>query len=614
MKSTQKPKNQPVETNQFIFYGLLFLTLILAAFFRIWYLDRIPSGLVSDELDYVLNAKAMYHTGSSIMTKDWSPWSLTTVPNEVPKAEFPYVISLPFVGPMGLSLFSARIGYALVSIVYVLFVALTARVFLGNWIGIASGVIAAINPWSVYFGRTAYDVPIAITAYLATLYLVAKLKGPSILFSIVPLTIAFYSYIGTKVLFIPYIIISLFGVWLTVHKRKDTIYLGLVGVFALVLFGSFMINLRSLDTNARINQIFTPFHQSIISTVDSQRRLTISSPLTRIFANKPIVYLKEVVIKYFGAFSPSILFTNGEGIATFSLWEHGLFYPHDAVFLLIGIGVMFTAYPTTLLFFAGLISVATLPSILSTVGTSYVHRSSLMYPFLTIIIGSGIIATIRWTRKNWRIPMTGAIVLIYVIAVANFTYLYFFRFPYYNSEAFGLSQRLYSRYTALANTHNIPVINISAGSSEGYFRNYLFYNNIPTEQTIPAIRNVFSTKAYIWDNATFTDACPTTDQIASGTITYILSNASPCKEEFINQPMIAIPSLSDGGTLYMLFNDRVCHQYALSEFPTGFTMKDFAVESLSEKQFCERFLIRYTQPLYLPQDIDGKAIKSAISL
>lgn len=210
--------------------------------------------------------------------------------------------------------------------------------------------------------------------------------------------------------------------------------------------------------------------------------------------------------------------------------------------------------------------------------------------------------------------MIAVVALIYLLAVANFTYLYFFRFPYYNSEAFGLSQRIYSRYTALASTHNIPVINISAGSSEGYFRNYLFYNNIPTAKTLPAIRTVFATKTYVWDNATFTDVCPTKEQISSGNTTYILSNASPCKEEFIKQPMIAIPSLSDGGTLYMIFNDRVCNQYALSEFPTGFRIEDFAVEALEEKQFCERFLIRYTQPLYLPQDIDGKTIKPPLDL
>jgi hypothetical protein len=69
--------------------------------------------------------------------------------------------------------------------------------------------------------------------------------------------------------------------------------------------------------------------------------------------------------------------------------------------------------------------------------------------------------------------------------------------------------------------------------------------------------------------------------------------------------MTVIPSLSDGGTLYMIFNDKTCSQYALSSYPTGFSASDFLVESLSEKQFCERFVIRYSNPLYLPQDTHG---------
>ena len=68
--------------------------------------------------------------------------------------------------------------------------------------------------------------------------------------------------------------------------------------------------------------------------------------------------------------------------------------------------------------------------------------------------------------------------------------------------------------------------------------------------------------------------------------------------------MIAIPTLADGGTLYMIFNDHLCGQYALPAYPSGFTIDDFDMK-LPEKQFCERFVIRYSQPLYLPQDKNG---------
>lgn len=591
------------------YFGLLVCVLGIAVFLRLWYLDRVPTGLVSDELDYVLNAKAIYHTGSSITSKDWSPLSLTTVPDEIPKAEFPYIISLPFVGPLGMSIFTARIGYALMSVVYVLLVAATATAFFTPWVGLVAGFVAAINPWSIYYGRTAYDVPIAITGYLAALWILAKYKGPKLLFAIIPLFIGFYSYIGTKVLFIPYVGASLIGVWLLVHKKRETLWLVLIGIISVLIFGHFLINLKSLDANERVNQLFTPFAQSIVSAVDGQRRLTLESPLTMIFANKPVVYLKATMVKFFGAFSPSILFTNGEGIATFSLWEHGLFYPIDALFLLIGIGLLFHASPWILTLFLILMAVSTLPSVLSTAGTTYVHRSSLMYPLITILIAYGMESSVRLLKKHWRAIMLAAIALAYLFSVINFAYLYYFRFPYYNSESFGLSQRIYSRYMTLANTKGVPVVNISASSSVGYFRNYLFYTDAISKESVPAIRNAFATKNFTWGASSFVDTCPTADEVREGKSSYILSDTSPCKELFIKQPMIAIPTLSDGGTLYMIFNDKVCGQYALSSYPSGFTIDDFDIENIPEKLFCERFLIRYSQSLYLPQDKNGRWLK-----
>ncbi len=597
-----KPPNSPRLPWWYFAFAAAFL--ILATFFRIWLLDRIPTGIVGDELDYVLNAKAIYHTGGSIITKDWSPLSLTTVPDEIPKAEFPYVISLPFVGPFGLSLFTARVGYAIVSVLYVLLVAFCAAVFFSPWVGLTAGFMAAINPWSIYYGRTAYDVPIAITGYIAALVILAKWKGPKLLLALIPLFIAFYSYIGTKVLFLPFVIVSVAGVWLTIQKRRETIWLAIVGIVATCMFGYFVVQLRTLDANERVNQLFTPFNQTVVNDVDGQRRMTLASPLTRIFANKPVVYTKTALIKFFGAFSPSILFTNGEGIATFSLWEHGLFYPVDALFLLIGIGVLFGSSPSLLVFFGILIALSTLPSVLSTEGTTYVHRSSLMYPLLTILISYGIVSSAERIRSSWRKWFVGITIIIYLVAVINFSYLYYFRFPYYNSEAFGLSQRIYSRYMTLANEKGIPVINISS-SSVGYFRNFIFYNNIPSQETISAIRKAFEDKSFTWGLSSFSDSCPTTADIRSGDTSYILSDTSPCKEFFIKKPMLAIPTLADGGSLYMIFNDRVCGQYALSNYPSGFTIGDFDVEKLSEKQFCERFIIRYSQPLYMPQDKNG---------
>lgn len=592
-------KSLPV--SRWIYYGCIGLFLIIASFLRIWYLDRFPTGIVMDEFDYVLNAKYIYHTGTNIYN-NWSPWSLTTFPREVPKGELTYLVSLPFVGPFGLSLLTARIGFALISVVFVLALFGIATTLFGTTAGLVTGFIAAINPWSIYFGRTAFDVPVSITFFLLSFLCLLRLRGKYLLLTVIPLFFAFYNYIGTKLLFVPFVFVSVVGIWYIVRKKQDTRWYVAILLLSLIIFGHFMFRMQSTTASLRVNQIFTPFYKDIIRDVNDQRRQTLASPFISLFANKAVVYTNALITKFLGAFSPSLLFTNGEGLSTLSLWQHGLFYPIDAVFLVFGLVSLYTAAPQ--LFFLAIIGLSTIPSVFSTVGTSYVHRSGLMYPYMMILIGYGITMGIKLIRDTYKTAAMVIVALLYVAATINFTHLYFYRFPYYNSESFGLSQRLYSRYASLAEKNSIPVINLT-DSPELYFKNYLFYTNALNAKTIPETRKIFETQSYVWHNAQFTKTCPSKADIQEGSTAYILSLTSPCKELFINQPMTVIPSLSDGGTLYMIFNDKTCCQYALSAYPTGFSASDFLVEHLSEKQFCERFVIRYANPLYLPQDTHG---------
>ena len=615
-QATKILPNRPTSSNESSkgprlswWYSILVgLFVLLAIFLRFWYLDRIPTGIVMDEFDYILNAKFVYHTGTNIQ-QNWSPWSLSTLPDEVPKGELTYLVSLPFVGPFGLSIFTARVGFAILSVFSVLISFAIASTLFGPWVGLAAGFITAINPWNVYFGRTGYDVPVSVMFYMLSFLCMLRLKGSKLLFTLIPLFFAFYGYIGMKLLFVPFVIIAAIGAWATTHKRSDTKWFVLLVVISLLIFGQFVFRVQTTTAGSRVNQLFTPFDTKIAADVDLQRRLTIASPLTNLFANKAVVYLKAAGEKYLGAFSPTILFTNGEGIATFALWQHGLFYPLDALFLLLGIMMIYSTSPSILLVLGAIIAISPIPSVLSTEGATYVHRSSLMYPIMTILIAYGIVGTIGTIRKNLKVVVTGAICMVYIILTANFVYLYFFRFPYYNSESFGFSQRLYSRYAILANAKAIPVVNIT-DAPQLYFKNYMLYGNIPNKQSIPKITEIFRNDVYTWDNATFTKMCPTKNEVDTGKTTYLISNASPCKELFIKRPMVTIASLGDGGSLYNIFNDRMCSKYALGSYPTGFTMKDFDVEHLSEEQFCTKFVIRYTNPLYQPQTREGNWISA----
>ena len=85
--------------------GLL-LIIILALFLRLIWLDKVPNGITDDELIFVLNAKAVFFTGSDI-SGVWNPLTLAPIPGITPMAELPSLIMAPFIGILPLSLFAS---------------------------------------------------------------------------------------------------------------------------------------------------------------------------------------------------------------------------------------------------------------------------------------------------------------------------------------------------------------------------------------------------------------------------------------------------------------------------------------------------------------------------
>lgn len=588
-------RNSSLKRKNVFWYSVV---LVLALFFRFVHLDKIPSGLVSDELDYVLNAKTIYLTGKNIQDT-WTPFSLTPIAEEQPKAELPYLVSVPFVGPFSFSLLHAKFGYAIISVIFVFAVLSIAHTLFGFPVSIIAGIIAAINPWSIYFGRTAYDVPIAVTAYILGVAFLLRFKRVAIWLSLLLWSIAFYSYIGMKLLFLPFVYTSLaFGYWFHKETNHKAWYI-LAALIASIFFVHYVYSIQASGVSTRLNQLFTPYSQDIIGTVDAQRRLVLDNPLIVLVSNKYIVYGKEILGKFFGAFNPNLLFVSGEGVATFSLWEHGLFYPMEAIFLIVGLIAMWIQKRAISIWILVMIAISTIPSLFSTVGVSYVHRSSLMYPFFLIAIAYGIWSLYTRTQVRMKLFFLVIIIFFYMVSLGNFSYTYFFRFPYYNSEAFGLSARIYSRLSFFAEKKNIPVVFL-ANPIEGHFRNYLFYNDAITRISLPSIRQSFREKRYVIDNVTFTSVCPSIADVLSKQAMYIFNESTDCKELFIGKETDVITSLADGGTLHRIYNDEICGKYPLLPYPQKFILSDFAVESLSEDAFCKQFIIRYTEPLYLP--------------
>lgn len=411
--------------------------IVIAFLLRFIWLDRIPIGISNDELVFVSNAKAFFIT-RQIITH--------------PRAELPHILASPIIGPLPSSLFNARLSYAFASVILVVLMYLMTYRLLGKESALWVGVVASFNPWSIFFGRSSYEAPIAVMFYILSFYVFLLTKSWKILFAFIPLTLAFYTYAGTKLIFIPFLILITMYSYKVINKSR---YLKQYLLFALCS----SLFLHSLyvfkyDAANRVSEII-PDRQAISEVskvVDDERRLSIISSFNNFASNKFTVFSKQYIGKYLQAFSVNNLFLTGEGNQHLSLWFHGYFYYLDFILLFIGAYYLFLKNRPLSFLFVGIILISPLPSVaFSSNYSSYALRSSLMYPILIILVGLGVQYLLNLRRsKAFKILMKLGFSGIYFLLSLNFLYIYFLRFPVYNSEAFDFGSRLLSRYISLS--------------------------------------------------------------------------------------------------------------------------------------------------------------------
>jgi hypothetical protein len=180
--------------------------------------------------------------------------------------------------------------------------------------------------------------------------------------------------------------------------------------------------------------------------------------------------------------------------------------------------------------------------------------------------------------------------LLYAIQLFNFINIYFFRNPIYNSEAYNLSSRLLSNYISLAQKHGTKIIVIS-DSPKNNFKHYLFETNSYNRETALHIRSLYQENKFEFRNAKFT-RCENGLALPAGT-TVITDAVSECKavKPSPGKANLIIPLLADSGAIYNIYTDSVCKKYFLRKYPANFSFSDFSVENLSEKRFCEKFIV-----------------------
>ena len=316
-------------------YAFILLIIFLASFLRFLWLDKVPNAIGGDELTYVLTAKSMFLRWTDI-TGSWNPLSIFIFhypPGEA-QAELPYFLLLPIVGPFSLSLFTARILYAVLSVLSVFLIYLISKNLFSRNVAFFAAIIAAINPWFIYIGRTDYEVVPAVFFFLLSLYVFLVVKGWKILAAIPVLCLAFYSYIGTKLIFVPFVLFVAFYAYFYVNKRKYLREYLIVFIFSILLVLLFAFSLKNNSAGQRVGEILLPNNPAVVNLVNNSKQFSIQTPFMNLFDNKANVYFKLLSTKFLNATSFNYLFIDGDN---FYNLRYGFFYIIDAFFLVAGL-------------------------------------------------------------------------------------------------------------------------------------------------------------------------------------------------------------------------------------------------------------------------------------
>src|SRR3989344_341228 len=434
--------------------SLAIILFFLSLFIRTVLLDKIPIGITNDNMIFVLNAKAVFYTGRDV-TGTWHPLSFSTIPDEPGQAEIPYAYLAPTVGLLSPPLFAAHIFHAVANAFFVAILFFIVLKLLGKGPAFIVGLIACFNPWSIFFSRSAFEASLALFFYIVALFVLLKTRGWHKLWTIFPLALGFYTYMAYKVTFLPYVFLISYYVWSQVdHKKYTRQYISLLEL-CLLLFLTFLSHAKSQSTSNRLAELtFVPL-TAVGEEVNMERKIALRNPASDFFSNKASASVKRIIVKYLDAFSPNYLFIKNEGTMRFNIYNHGYFYYFDLLFFILGFYYLFTQRRKLWLFLTGLLLIAPLPTVVSSVETSYAMRSSLYIPFIYIFIGAGIWYAITFFKnKTFNKGTTAIIAATYTIFVANFLYSYFFIQPVYGAEGSAFSARLLSRYADISNQEN----------------------------------------------------------------------------------------------------------------------------------------------------------------
>lgn len=562
---------------------ILVFILLLAVILRFWHLGEVPHSINGDQLHYLFNAESFLYTGlDATQTKSLADIFMFRYPaGNAVQAELPFIISIFTVGIFANTLFNAFFVYAFLGVLIVLLLYLITKKLINETAALIAAFIAATNPWFVFISRTSYEMIPATFFWLCFIYSLLVFKGSKIMLSFIFFALAFYSYIGTKLIAIPLAVLVTAYVYFFINKKKYLKQYLILTVLITAFVGFFVFQLLSASGTSRVTDIINPTDPIYADTVDAVRKNTIQNPFLDLFENKLTVLMMTLTSNYMNIISPSYLFLNGDYFM--SLGQFGIFNPLDFVLLILGTFALFKFNKKLLGLLYLLIFISFIPQIAHKSNNAFTPHILLAIPFFIIIFSASVLFIVKMKKNIIAVFLILVFVLFYAFNTGNFLHIYIYRMPLQN-DFFNLSNRIMSKYINLAEKSGRDIIVFSNNSNDLY-REYIFYNDLYSKSNVPVIAEKLKKREYIVNNVSF-KSC---DEHIKDTENKVVIVKNQC-DMSLGGSYLSISNLSDGGWVYRIYNDPICKKYNLFRYSRSIALNDFSINNMDQKKFCEKFI------------------------
>lgn len=457
---------------------ILILILLVAAIFRLWNLGSIPPSLNPDEAALGYNAYSILKTGKDEYGK-FLPLIFKSFGDYKPGL---YVyLDVPFVAVFGLNEASTRLPSALAGIASVFLVYLITKKLFNSTENFAA-LIAATNPWLIYFSRAAWEANISIMFTLLGIYFFLKSfkNHKYIILTSLSLSLTLITYQGAKLSTLIVVFLLLIIYWKEFWKinRKYILLSVVLGVIV-----SFPIILSLFNGETQRLTIYSIFSYrrpiEYLTTFLTQGQEKIGGLSYYLFHAEGLNFIRAVMGRWFNNFSGKFLFFTGDWANPINSAPYqGMLLLSDLIFLPLGLFVTFkNKLSKGQLFIIFWLLLAPFSASLSRDEVNAVRNLNMAIP-LIFIISFGVFYLVSEFR-NFRLHVLFYILIsiFYILSLSYFVDAYYIHVPAHNSNfwRYGYKQ-VVETIEPIENKYNNIIIEQSFNQPYIYFLHYQKYD------------------------------------------------------------------------------------------------------------------------------------------